>query len=145
MAAEVLEARAGDPIWWLLQRCHVQLRETRGATMTLAQIRSEDGTLTWGGIGNVEGSLVRASLTKRRREATRRLPGAVGFILPQFQPAATRLAPGDVVVLATNGIAPRFADDVSLLGDPTAIAQRILRRHRRHDEALVLAVRFLGT
>jgi hypothetical protein len=143
-ALGILGAHAGEPIWSLLQRCHAALLSTRGATMTLADIDAGEGMMTWGGIGNVQGSLVR-SARGRRPETALRLAGAVGFILPRVQPSTTRLSRGDVVILATNGVAPEFADNLLLLGEPRAIASRILRRHARLDQALVLAGRFLGS
>ncbi|MGH2687914.1 MAG: hypothetical protein ACRDKW_03765 [Actinomycetota bacterium] len=112
--------------------------------MTLADVDAREDMLTWGGIGNVQGCLIR-SARARRPEAALRLAGAVGFILPRLQPATTRLSRGDVVILATNGVAPEFADNVLLLGEPAAIASRILRRHARLDQALVLAGRYLGS
>ncbi|MGH2722510.1 MAG: hypothetical protein ACRDJO_13055 [Actinomycetota bacterium] len=142
IAIEVLRDRAGEPIWCLMERCHTGLAQTQGAAMTLAEILWSGGTLTWGGIGNVRGQVVRS--TSGRGEIARRLAGVVGFILPHLEASTTRLAGGDVVILANDGVAPGFADNVLIDGHPRSIASRILRRQARRRNALVLAARFLG-
>jgi negative regulator of sigma-B (phosphoserine phosphatase) len=56
------------------------------------------------------------------------------------------VAPGDVLVLATDGIEPAFADPPDIAGSPQAISERILAGYGRSpdDDALVIAVRYLG-
>ena len=55
------------------------------------------------------------------------------------------LLPGDVLVLATDGIEARFADSLDISGSTQAISERILADHGKpSDDALVVAVRYLG-
>jgi hypothetical protein len=142
IAVEILQSHPGEPIAALLDRCHVALCSTRGVTMMLAEIRGPQASLSWGGIGNVEATVVRASPSLGQRETALRLPGVLGFIHPRFDPTTTTLFPGDVVVLATSGAALPSAHDLKVSGGPQALALRILGRPRRHPEALVLAARF---
>jgi hypothetical protein len=142
--AATLESHAGQPLWWLLQRCHVELRERHEATMALTEV-SRSGTLKWGGIADIGGTLVRSAVSTRHPEAAFRLAGSARFILPRVQLATTTLTRGDLVILATRGIVPGFARHVSLHDDPGTIARRVLYRQRWGDEALVLVVRFVGT
>jgi negative regulator of sigma-B (phosphoserine phosphatase) len=59
--------------------------------------------------------------------------------------AALKVRPGDVLILATDGVDPSFADSLDVSGSTHAIAERIMARHRRPtDDALVVAVRYLG-
>ena len=52
---------------------------------------------------------------------------------------------GDVLVIATDGVEPDFADGLALAGSPSEIARRALERHRKPtDDALVLVLRYLG-
>ena len=60
-AVATLTQHADEPVVPLLQRCHGQLRATRGVVMTLASFRAADATMTWLGVGNVEGFLLRAN------------------------------------------------------------------------------------
>jgi len=58
-AAEVLRAQPDAHVIWLVRQCHEALGETRGVVMSLASFSERYATLTWIGIGNVEGLLLR--------------------------------------------------------------------------------------
>src|SRR5882672_1595339 len=60
VAAEILNGYADEPAISLVKRCHEALLLTRGVVMTLAQLDAVEDTLTWLGVGNVEGRLLRA-------------------------------------------------------------------------------------
>ena len=52
---------------------------------------------------------------------------------------------GDVIVLATDGIAVGFADSIDTSGSAQAICERILAAHGKPlDDALVVAMRYAG-
>src|SRR6266511_4040399 len=69
-AVATLASHAGDPLPALVKRCHEALLKTRGVTMAVASIKIRNGTMSWLGIGTVEGCLVRADGTVARpREA----------------------------------------------------------------------------
>lgn len=145
VASRVLKRHAAEPLTALLKRCHTELKHTRGVAMTLAFIAWPEGRLTWTGVGNVEGRLLRgAGSSERGIESTLLLGGVVGFRLPEVRPGSHQLAPGDFLILATDGIAPSFADDLRIHDQPQEIAERILARHRKHDDALVLVMRYGG-
>src|SRR5438046_1526422 len=57
IAIATLEEHAHEPVVSLVQHCHTALRRTRGVVMTLVSIESRTGSLTWVGVGNVEGLL----------------------------------------------------------------------------------------
>ena len=62
-AIGILDQSVGKSPVALFQRCHEQLRSTRGVVMSLASFNASDNTLTWLGVGNVEGVLLRRSLS----------------------------------------------------------------------------------
>jgi hypothetical protein len=71
--------------------------------------------------------------------------GVVGRRLPSLELSRLTVARGDTLILATDGIQSRFADDpgITLATPPTA--ERILADHAKEtDDALVLVVRYLG-
>jgi phosphoserine phosphatase RsbX len=98
------------------------------------------------GVGNVEGALFRAGNgAPHPSEAVLLRNGLVGYQLPQLQPSTLRMAPGDLLVFATDGIAPAFASSVRPADSPRQIADAVLEAHfKGHDDALALAVRYLG-
>ncbi|MGH2708940.1 MAG: SpoIIE family protein phosphatase [Actinomycetota bacterium] len=143
VASRVLERHAAEALGPLLARCHAELKHTRGVAMTLAAITWPEGRLTWIGVGNVEGRLLRSPASPEPGvESTLLLGGVIGFRLPEVRPRTLQLTPGDVLILATDGIAAGFADHLIVEGRPQEIADRILRLHRRQDDALALVVRY---
>jgi hypothetical protein len=62
-----------------------------------------------------------------------------------LHPSVLAIGPGDVLVLATDGIGGYSLDGLGLSGQPTSIAEGILARFAREtDDALVLVARCLG-
>jgi phosphoserine phosphatase RsbX len=145
-AAAVLQAHPGEPVQALVRRCHQGLRSTRGAVISMASFRAYDSSMTWIGVGNVDGVLLRADpAATPRREVIATRGGVVGFQLPSLHSATLRVSRGDIVLLATDGIRTRFSEGVALERSPQEIADSILLRHNRgNDDALVVVVRYLG-
>jgi hypothetical protein len=100
--------------------------------------------MTWAGIGNVEGVLVRGDPAARPpRELLTPRGGVVGYVLPSVRAAALPIAPGDTLILATDGIRSCFTDGVDLRRSPQEVAGAIFARHARgSDDALVLVARY---
>ena len=145
VAAERLRAYAGEPPDSALKRCHEALRSTRGVVATLAWFDLSTGGLTWTGVGNVEGRLVRADRKPGDSTDSPTLFGGVlGWSLPAVRLVRTTLAPGDCLVMATDGIAADFGSSLQP-GVPAAEqARRVFTSHSRgSDDALVVAVRYL--
>ncbi len=146
VAARILEAYAGEPTLTLTARCHEALAPTRGAAMTVVWFRTAEDQIDWIGVGNVEGRLVRARPeAARRSEALVLQRGVLGYCLPLLRPATVPIAPRDIVVLATDGIRPDFAEDINVWHTPGRIAADIMNRHwKGNDDALVVVARYLG-
>ena len=145
MAIGILEAHAKDDPVLLVRRCHEQLRATRGAVMSLAVIQCAANTLTWLGIGNIEGLLVRpGSSSSGGCETMLIRPGIVGYRLPLLQASVSSISPGDLIILATDGIRPNFGRRFTE-EQPRAIAEYISSRCRTGlDDGLVLVARYQG-
>jgi len=145
-AVATLTQHADEPVVPLLQRCHGQLRATRGVVMTLASFRAADATMTWLGVGNVEGFLLRADAAAiPARESVLLRGGVVGYEIPPLRPATHRVAAGDTLVLATDGIRSAFAEGLDVAVPPREMAAGVLARHAKDtDDALVLVARWLG-
>jgi phosphoserine phosphatase RsbX len=144
-AAAELRAYAGEPPEVALRRCHEALRATRGVVATLAWFDLESGSLTWTGIGNVEGRLVRAHRERGDSADSPTLFGGVlGWSLPAVRLVRTTLAPGDCLVMATDGIAADFGSSLQPGVPAPDQARRVLASHSRgSDDALVVAVRWM--
>jgi phosphoserine phosphatase RsbX len=142
-AAKVVGEHPRDEPEALLARCHEALVRTRGVVMTLAWFDLEEATLTWTGVGNVEGRLLRAGAAPGiAPESALIKGGVVGYSLPSVRPTVTPLATGDTLVLATDGVSSGFASSLAHGVSAQDLAERILADHGRGtDDALVVVVR----
>jgi phosphoserine phosphatase RsbX len=145
-AVDVVRGFAGDDLRLLVRDCDEALRPTRGAAVSIALLSRPDGQLTWAGVGNVEGRLVRRHPKQQRTNVSLPLvSGVLGRGLPRVTPTTVDLELGDILVFATDGISPSFADWLHPTGRPEEIAERIVQAHgRAADDRLVLVVRYLG-
>ncbi len=145
-AVDVLRAHAPESVIALVRRCQRALRETRGVVMSLATFNAPDSSLTWLGIGNVGGVLVRADPAGGPpRESLLLRGGVVGYRLPVLSAAVLTVNPGDLLVFATDGVDASFAPEPAGNTALQPLADRILDQWGKNtDDALVLVARFLG-
>lgn len=146
MAQEAIRRCAGQSLQMILAYTHEALMGTRGAVITLVHLDHDRSTLTWMGVGNVEGRLWRADPSvSMMRQSPPLSGGVVGHALPHLKPSFTDLSRGDIVVLTTDGVNSRFHDEFRLEGTAQQIADGILNEHwMGKDDALVLVARYLG-
>ena len=130
----------------LVKNCHEQLIGTRGVVMSIASINFMDNTLTWIGVGNVEGIVWRAdSRSRPLKERILTRSGVVGYQLPRLQEKVLSVTAGDVVIFVTDGIGNEFAEKINIQESPQAIADGIFSRHAKGtDDALVLVTKYKG-
>jgi negative regulator of sigma-B (phosphoserine phosphatase) len=145
-AAAVIRRSSGEDLATLATRCHEALRGTRGAALSLVRMSAAGAQLTWLGIGNVEGRLISGiSPPTRVKGSLAPAAGIAGHELPEMTPETLDLEPGDLLVLATDGVRVGFADALAVSGSTESISERVLKNDWEHaDDALVIAVRYLG-
>ena len=144
VAARVLAEHPDEEAERLLDSCHRALARTRGAVMTLAWFDLVGESLSWTGVGNVEGRLVHAAAGPHApTHGALTKGGVVGYNMPSVRVTGTDLEDGDVMVLATDGIDSGFARAIGEGGSAQEIADRILAAHGKpSDDALVVVVRY---
>lgn len=145
-AAAIVSEHAGEGVISLIRLCHERLIGTRGAVISLISVDGIEGTITWTGVGNVGGILLRSDVSGPGAYATIPLyPGVVGYRLPPLQASVTAIAPGDLLILATDGIRRDFVQAFSLDDEPGSIAEYISSNYPRGNHSrLVLVARYLG-
>jgi len=145
-AAAVLRGSVDEPVISLVELCHEKLRGTRGAVLSLAFISAEQKMMTWLGVGNVQGVLLRMNAKAGNlREPLLLRAGVVGSKLPSLQATVLPVSQGDTVVFATDGIRSDFSSTLSARENPQRAADRILGHFRSgKDDALVLVARLTG-
>jgi negative regulator of sigma-B (phosphoserine phosphatase) len=154
LAIAALREHAHESVALLLQRCHDQLKGTRGVVMSLASFSAPDSSMTWVGVGDVEGVLLRAAPSARpARESIPLRGGVLGYQLPPVRAATVSVAQGDLLIFATDGIRSSFVQEPLLnnpltrqtADGPQELANRLLVSYGKEtDDALVLVARYRG-
>lgn len=144
-AVELLTREAGAPVSALMASCHAALRGTRGVVMSLASFDAATDTLSWIGVGDVEGVLIRADPHNGPRDSIVLRGGVVGYQLPPLRERSSKIHPGDVLILTTDGVRPHFLVEAVNERQPREIADGVLAAYAKPtDDALVLVVRYRG-
>jgi len=145
-AVATLQARPAESVLTLIKRCHHSLKETRGAVLTLASFQEPDAMMTWAGIGNVEGVVLRADpKASPLRDYALLDGGVVGMQLSPLRAFVIPITPGDLLLMATDGIRSGFWEGLPLGDSPQQLADRILARDAKGtDDALVVVARYRG-
>lgn len=155
LAITTLRTHGPESVVQLIQRCHERLKNTRGVVMSVASIRGQDSSVTWVGVGDVEGLLVRmvASHARPVRESLPLRGGVVGYQLPPLRATTVTVTPGDLLVFATDGVRNSFVQEPLLYNPllrqmadgPRQLATQLLGAYgKATDDALVLVARYRG-
>ena len=143
-AVATLDRYARESLPELVKRCHSALAGTRGVVLGIASFDPAAATMTWLGVGNISGILMRADGGTRPTRVS--LVPAAGFIGSEPIAAVSRvvaLLPGDTIFLTSDGIRDGFADALTLPGTPQGLADHIMSRYAKGtDDALVLVARY---
>jgi hypothetical protein len=143
MAIRIVEQSAGLPLADVVERCHRSLVRTRGVALSLASWEARTRSLTWMGIGNVEGLLFHdgAGVSSRPERLLLR-SGTLGIRLPGLQTSRVDVSGSALLVFATDGISGAFDREIPTGGRAQSVADQIMARHYRGtDDALVLVAR----
>lgn len=139
LAADTLRARPALAPAEQIARCHAALKGTRGAAMLVVAVSVSAAIVRWAGVGNVEAWCIGPD----KREAMISRAGVVGYQIATPVERSCALAPGDLLVLASDGISSRFLDAISADGDVDQMASDVLSAHARpSDDALILIARY---
>jgi serine/threonine protein phosphatase PrpC len=141
-AIGLLEEHAHESPAKLVRRCHDGLRSTRGAVLSLASF--DCGLMTWIGVGNVDGILLRADGGGRAERLLVR-SGLLGHQLPLLEPSRVSVGPGDTLILATDGVHSAFDQALERRAPREPSADAILAAYAKaSDDALVVVARYVG-
>lgn len=140
----VIEQNSKEILPKLFSLCHDNLKKSVGVALSLARVDRKAATLTWSGVGDV--AMIVVSQSKKITSYDNPEPKEVlgkKYSLPQS--ITVGLKKSDVLVLATNGIAPHFWEGIDFNKSCFDIGHEILSRYgKRDDDALVLVARPLS-
>lgn len=120
---------------------HGWLRGTRGAVAAACRLNLETGALQYSGMGNIH-----LRLFGTRRETLITKDGIIGYMMPTPVQAQTRLMPGDILVMTSDGIKEHFDPD-AYPGITTGHAKDICNNfisqlEKGSDDVSCIALRF---
>jgi hypothetical protein len=115
--------------------------------LSLAAFDAPHQTMTWLGVGNVEGCLFRANgATRPVREYLLRRGGIIGYQMEALRTATLPVFAGDTLIFATDGIDGAFCTESPLGRDPQECADDFVSRYaKQSDDALIVVARYLGS
>jgi phosphoserine phosphatase RsbX len=143
-AAASLRECPDFPVADLLSLCHAALHGTRGVVLGLASINADSNQLNWVGVGNIDATLIRADRAAPRETLPSR-GGVVGHQMPPLRVTVRAIAPGDTLILMTDGIDGNLRLGASIDWAPQELADYIVQRHGKDtDDALALVARYVG-
>jgi negative regulator of sigma-B (phosphoserine phosphatase) len=146
IAVTTLKKNTHQSLTSMFEVCHTTLSKTRGVVMSTASFDVCNRTVSWVGVGNVEGILLRAKGDPRpAHEVLLLRGGVVGYQLPSLRVSVLPIMEGDILAFATDGIRHNFSEGLSPDDSPQQNADRILTCFGKEtDDALVLVLRFRG-
>lgn len=145
-AVETLEAHGDRSLIFLVRQCHEKIKRTRGVVMNIALLDHNEETLTWMGIGNIEGMLFRAGNDKQERaDNIISRGGVVGYKLPLLRASINTISAGDTLVFTTDGVDMDFENDIDATWTPAGIVEYVASGFITGiDDALVLCLCYKG-
>jgi anti-sigma regulatory factor (Ser/Thr protein kinase)/serine/threonine protein phosphatase PrpC len=128
----------------ILARTHDALKKTRGAAMSIAVVDHDRRTVTYGGVGNVSGSLAASTGTRNMVSQN----GTLGAALGRVQEYSYPLEPGSTLLMFSDGLTSKCSLNgySGLQNRPAQLIAGLLFRDfsRKRDDATVLLARLGG-
>ena len=134
-AAEVIRDSIDLSVDGIVQRCHRELRVTRGAAIGVLKV-DPGGAGAFCGVGNIEVQALNGS-----SPSVFCLAGIVGHNVRTSKVMPVYMKPGDIYCLLSDGVSSRGNFKSCLPGDPESVARRIVEQGgRAHDDATALII-----
>jgi anti-sigma regulatory factor (Ser/Thr protein kinase) len=141
-AVETLFKHPSLSVTEMLEAVHDALRSTRGAAVAIAELDTERGTVAFGGLGNISGTIFADSAPPRRMVSTN---GTAGMECRHIREFTYPWSEGATLVLHSDGIATHWNlfDYPGLAAhDPAVIAGVVYRDFTRgNDDATIVVAR----
>lgn len=136
-AVEVIREFAELSVGAILQRCHQELKVTRGAAVGILKIEAS-GEGEFCGIGNIEVQALNGAAP-----SVFCLAGIVGHNVRTSKVMPFRMKPGDIYCVMSDGVSTRGNLKSCLPGPPETVARRIVEQWgRTHDDATAVVLGF---
>jgi hypothetical protein len=126
----------------ILERCHMRMRATRGAAVSIADADFAAGAVTFAGVGNVAGAIVPDAEQRRQMVS---INGTVGHEMRRLHPYKYPLPSDALLILHSDGLSANWGLDKYpglFHRHPSVIAGVLFRDFRRQrDDATIIVIR----
>lgn len=143
-AVDYVRGHLSEPLASVFRGCDAAISHTRGVAMGIAVIDDASGSMGYAGIGNI-----RAKVFGRPGTSLPNGNGIVGAGYKSLTTETVRLTPGDLVVLASDGLAETLdvsRDQSAPHIDLDLLAARLIDDFgRTEDDAAVLVALYGGS
>ncbi len=142
LAKEQIILRPELPLDAMMNQVHNAIKGTRGITIGLTRIDTENNKLFFSGIGNIEGQIN----TNPKRKNLISYGGIVGHHIRTPRVFEFDFKPGDSLCLYSDGITSRFQqDNIDWKKNPQQIAEEIINKYSRiNDDATILIIGYIA-
>jgi phosphoserine phosphatase RsbX len=122
--------------------CHASLLRSRGAALGLCAVDMARERLTWASVGDVSGTILRASDSGKTREIQMcQFTGTLGVAFQKVRATTEVLERGDFIMIATDGVSNTFRDAIPRFSTAQNAAQHVLTHFgQTADDRLILAI-----
>lgn len=127
----------------LFDTAHAACLGTCGAALAMSIIDPFAGKMAWAAVGDIEGLLLNTSRDgAAKRAAIVQRGGTLGHHMPRIMPQTHGLAPGDVLIMSSDGVRHDHRDAIETTRSAKDLAARTLGDYgRANDDALVLVLK----
>ena len=146
LAAEVFESYTHQSLIDLFNRADRACKESGGCSVSAAIFNTSYHTVSWFGVGNIQGYLHhRSPIADPRYHWLKLQQGFVGDNQFTIRETTYPVRMGDVLILASDGIRPEFSSALPIEGKPRIVADALLAQYALpEDDSLILVTRYLG-
>jgi anti-sigma regulatory factor (Ser/Thr protein kinase) len=140
LAREQIILKSELPVNTLMKHIHHSLQGTRGTTIGLIRIDTENNRLSFSGIGNIEGFI----FSPDGKRTLMSYGGIMGHNMRTPRVFDFDFKPGDTICMYSDGITSRWKiDDIDWTEHPQRNAEYLLNQFSRpNDDATILIIRY---
>ncbi|HEY9772367.1 MAG TPA: hypothetical protein V6C81_01005 [Planktothrix sp.] len=145
-AAQPFEEYTHQSLTELFARSEKSLKAGTGVALTAAMFNVGFNTISWFGIGNVNGVLFRRSpAADPRYHRIELISGLIGTGQVRLREMCLPIKPGDLLIFATEGVADTFVEALPIDGKPRLVADQLMAKYCAPDtDCAMIVVRYLG-
>ena len=147
LAAAPFEEYTHQSLTELFARADKAGAASGGVAVTAAMFNVGFNTISWFGVGHVQGTLFRRSpAADPRYHKLELVSGLLGTGQVRLRESCLPIKPGDLLIFATENISQSFVEALPIDGKPRLVADQLMAKYCTPDtDSAMIVVRYLGS